>query len=63
MVLQDMFGRVLRDYKQLNRAAEFTLDRMLDELHGLGGSRYIQKLHAQHEKDYQARRGLANRER
>ena len=39
------------------------VDRMLDELNGLGGSRYIPKIHAQHEMDYQARRGLANRER
>ena len=62
-VLQGMFGRILRDYKQMNRVAEFTLDTMLDELHGLGGRRYIQRIHARHEEDYQARRGLANRER
>ena len=45
-MLQGMFERLIRDYKEINKVTEYTLDTMLDELHKLGGRNYIQRMHA-----------------
>ena len=46
LVLQGMFERIIRDYKEINKATAATLDTMIDELHKLGGRKYIQRMHA-----------------
>ena len=45
-MLQGMFECIIRDYKKINKVTEYTLDTMLDELHKLGGRKYIQTMHA-----------------
>ena len=48
-MLQGMFERIIRDYKVINKATEYTLDTMLDDLHQMGARKYLRTFHAQHE--------------